>query len=128
MTTNLDLSHGFLRWYKTRPTQFGRKERMESGGAKRRGGYRGERERFGTGREEKSSLPRSIVAGEKGVREARHVLAGVKSIPAKERKTREKRGALVSRSVIISILGRSFDQRRKRKSSPLREDRYTTCR
>lgn len=86
------------------------------------------RERFGTGREEKSSLPRSIVAGEKGVREARHVLAGVKSIPAKERKTREKRGALVSRSVIISILGRSFDQRRKRKSSPLREDRYTTCR
>lgn len=89
---------------------------------------RRERERFGTGREEKSSLPRSIVAGEKGVGEARHVLAGVKSIPAKERKTREKRGALVSRSVIISILGRSFDQRRKRKSSPLREDRYTTCR
>lgn len=74
----------------------------------------GERERFGTGRKEKSSLPRSIEAGEKGVREARHVLAGVKSIPAKERKTREKRGALVSRSVIISILGRSFDQRRKR--------------
>lgn len=115
VTTNLDLSHGFLRCYKMRPTQFRRKERMESGGAKRREILRGrERERFGTGRKEKSSLPRSIEAGEKGVREARHVLAGVKSIPAKERKTREKRGALVSRSVIISILGRSFDQRRKR--------------
>lgn len=67
---------------------------MESGGAKRRKILRRERERerFGTGRKEKSSLPRSIEAGEKGVREARHVLAGVKSIPAKERKTREKRG------------------------------------
>lgn len=101
-----------------RPTQFERKERMESGGAKRRKILRRERERgrerFGTGRKEKSSLPRSIEAGEKGVREARHVLAGVKSIPAKERKTREKRGPSLAVSVIISILGRSFDQRRKR--------------
>lgn len=64
------------------------------------------------GRKGKSSLPGSIEAGQKGVREARHVLPGVKSIPVKERKTREKR-ALVSRSVIISILGRSFDQRER---------------
>lgn len=45
MTTNLDLSHGFLRCYKMRPTQFRRKERMESAGAKRREILRGERER-----------------------------------------------------------------------------------
>lgn len=53
-------------------------------------------------RKGKSSLPVSIEAVQKGVREARHVLDGVKGIPVKERKTREKR-ALVSRSVIISI-------------------------
>lgn len=45
VTTNLDLSHGFPRWYKMRPTQFERKERMESGGAKRRKILRRERER-----------------------------------------------------------------------------------
>lgn len=65
-----------------------------------------------------SSLPGSIGAGQKGVREARHVLAGVKSIPVKERKTREKR-PLVSRSVIISIwvdrsIGRKGANRRER--------------
>ena len=37
--------------------------------------------------------------------------------PVKERKTRENR-ALVSRPVIISILGRSFDQREKKKKEP----------
>lgn len=104
-------------WDATKCARPNSEERREWKVEERKGGrYWGgrERERFGTGRKEKSSLPRSIEAGEKGVREARHVLAGVKSIPAKERKTREKRGALVSRSVIISILGRSFDQRRKR--------------
>lgn len=40
-------------------------------------------------RKGKSSLPGSIEAGRKDVREARHVLPSVKSIPVKERKTRE---------------------------------------
>lgn len=105
-------------------TQFKGDEERENGGEKRT-----EREKGLVARKERSSLPGSIEAVEKGVSETRHVLAGVKSIPVKERKTRENR-ALVSRSVIISIwvdrsiVAKGTERLGRRERQKERTDRY----
>lgn len=72
------------------------RERMGKGGGRKKDEDKRWLERRKVGRKQlpmdrkgKSSLPGSIEAGRKDVREARHVLPSVKSIPVKERKTRE---------------------------------------